>query len=151
MYDDEVFAGNKESFIDKNKVIYSTSFGYAELIKGDITFACIGLGRNLGNFPITVTIIGREFSIARTSFNRKFSQIKSSGFKSDENIKNKLTISEVLHIIMIDNNNNFIATLIKKRVLALLYKEFKLNSEELSLYGELLKFWREPIIMSKTL
>ena len=148
---DEMFVGNKASFISGNKAVYSTSFGHVELIGNDISFACIGLGRNLGNFPITVTIVKNEFSIARTSFNRKFSEIKSSGFKSDTNIKNKLAISEVLHIIMIDNNNSFVATLIKKRVLALLYKEFKLNSEELLLYGELLKFWREPIIMSKTL
>ena len=66
-------------------------------------------------------------------------------------MKNKLAIKEALHIIMVDNNDSYIATLIKKRVLALLYKEFRLNSEELLLYSELLKFWREPIIMSKIL
>ena len=148
---DEMFAGNKASFISGNKAVYSTSFGHMELIGDKVSFACIGLGRNLGNYPITVTILGSEFSIARTSFNRKFSELKSSGFKSDTDIKNKLAISEVLNIIKDDNNNSYVAIFIKMKVLFLLLKTFRLTGEELLLYKELLKSWREPIVVKNNL
>lgn len=145
--------GEIPSWYDKDDDIdgYTTNYGGIQVIRktGKLDFACIGLGKDYGNQPMTVKIIESEFQVlVSDSTGRGKTELTSPHYPYKLKELPRLDLIDVLEMLQKDTNMFYAAVLTKKTLIKQMMWYIKFSKEEQKALKELFKIWRKPIILS---
>lgn len=144
--------GEAPSWYDQEDDIdgYTTNYGGVQVSRktGEIIFACVELGRNYENRPMTVKIIESEFQVlVRDNTGRGKNELASLQYPYKLKELPRLSPMEVLEMLQKDDNMFYAAVLTKKTLVNQMMRHIKFNKDEQKALKELFKIWRKPIIL----